>query len=387
MSKKELISQLGLEQEILEAVIGNINSSSYTDGVRSAFIVLTTYIREISGEDGDGVGLIGEAFGKSTPKIQLAADIKTTTGNSIQQGIQSILRGMYQAFRNPRNHELYQDDEETGIRLILMIDTLLKFIKKNKVDYFNEEEFFKRILDPHFPKNSVYAYNVVAEIPDKYKFSIFIKALDNILVEGAGVSYTIFALYRVFNQETLKQAAEEIAIRTRNLTIDSYELKRFIFVLRSDMWTLINKVDRIRLENMIIQDLKEGKISPNEETGILGALGRKFGEYFTLREQLVDAIIERLGDYRYSQNYIAKYYLSFLPKIFISTEEITIACKLIVISTVSAKCQNMRTSLPEKVKKYPDTWRKELRKAFLDKELDDRSYVKSFIKILDELDK
>jgi Protein of unknown function (Hypoth_ymh) len=81
---------------------------------------------------------------------------ETETDWSIQQGIEQILRGMYQALRNPRSHSKFSDTQEDADAIILFLNYILKQVDHSKSP-FDRATFTRRLFDPLFPQNSRYA--------------------------------------------------------------------------------------------------------------------------------------------------------------------------------------------------------------------------------------
>lgn len=376
-----LLNILELEEDLYDSIRTRFESMEYTDAVKSAFIHLTDYLRTVSGLHLDGVELIGKTFGGKDSQIIQLTEMKTETDRNIQEGIQFILRGIYQAFRNPRNHNKYQDDKATAIRIISIIDLMIKFIRNNIKEY-NYEEILKRIFDDYFYESDEFADSLVAEIPVDKRYDIFLKVLDMINHgKRDKLAYFFNALYRVFDQKTLTIATEEIGKRTR--LIDKNDIIPYLFILRPDMWGKLPKEIRLRLEGMIIDDVSKGEIQNGYTSGIFGTWGTVFAPYFELREELGNAIIERLHQSWYSQNYIARIYLEVLPIIFVSTEEISKACSGIAYAAVVNRARDLRHELIKFIPTLKTEWKVLLKDKVDEKFYHDHNYATTLIEIID----
>lgn len=107
--------------DLWEAIQKNYESENYTGSILDAVFKLTDTIRNKTGLEGDGTGLIGQAFGGDDPRIKLNK-LQTNSEKDFQKGIQDILRGIYTGIRNPRSHDAMVDDK-------LSADAIIVFIK------------------------------------------------------------------------------------------------------------------------------------------------------------------------------------------------------------------------------------------------------------------
>ena len=91
---------------------------------------LAQRIREKSGVDGDGATLVDRVF-STKPPVLAFNELRTETEKNEHKGFASLLKGCFEAFRNPRAHQLrilWKDDDDT-------------------VDYFTLFSFLHRKLD------------------------------------------------------------------------------------------------------------------------------------------------------------------------------------------------------------------------------------------------
>lgn len=375
------LADLEIEQDLYDVVYTKFATGQYTDAVKDAFLHLTEYLREMGGQHGDGVDLVSKVLAGNAPSIKLTK-METETEVAIQNGIHFVMRGLYMAFRNPRNHEKYSDDANTGLRIILMIDTMLKFIRQN-IKEFRLDELMRTVFDVYFVESDDYANSIVDRIPENKRYQAFQEVLERIQ-DGdiKKLQYFFYALYRVFPQQALIEAAGEIGEKMRNGTPD--EINKYLFVVRDDMWNKIPVDIRARVENMIIKEVEKGYSNGYIVNGSFGAWGAKFGPHFGLREELCAAILERLSDSWYSQDYISKNFLTRLPKIFITQEEINAVAGRIGYATISNKARGLRSRLREVIKSFPDTWKSALHQEIVERRHSDPHYAQTLLELLEQ---
>jgi uncharacterized protein (TIGR02391 family) len=97
-----------IEERLWKMIQNSYEDRNYTGAIHDAIYFLSDLIREKSGLESDGVSLIGQAFGGKSPKLKVNK-LQSESDKNIQAGIAQILRGIYQAIRNPRSHEKYND--------------------------------------------------------------------------------------------------------------------------------------------------------------------------------------------------------------------------------------------------------------------------------------
>jgi uncharacterized protein (TIGR02391 family) len=107
-----------LDRRLWAAIDNAYQGSNYTGAILDAIHFLGELMREKTGLDGDGVALVGQAFGGQNPLLKITK-LQTESDVSIQKGVEAFLRGLYQGIRNPRSHEKYVDNLEDAEALIL----------------------------------------------------------------------------------------------------------------------------------------------------------------------------------------------------------------------------------------------------------------------------
>ncbi|WP_243549258.1 TIGR02391 family protein [Priestia megaterium] len=377
--EEKLFNGFKLTEELSQIVSHKIIQEQYTDAIKDAFLFLTGYIREISGEDGDGVGLVGKVFGGKTPSVKLSK-FQTESEKSVHEGIQSILRGLYQAFRNPRNHDYHSDDRDTCLRIIVVIDTMYKYLKEN-IQSYSMDDVIDSVLDPFFVCSEVYADSLVSNIPLPNRFEAFITIINEISKDNLDkIKYFIEALYRVFDAELIESAAEFVANKLRGKTPS--ETEAYLYLLQDDMWKYLPKDVKMRAENMIISELKIGEIYSGLLKHQFGKWAAKFGEHFEMKDDLREAILNRLDKSWYSQDYISRFYLQVLPKLFNDEKDIQEITRGIAYAAMSNKAREFRKELLGVVSEYPQEWKSSMRKSIELRIYEDESYGNSLLEKL-----
>ena len=166
--------ETSLSEPLRRAVQSAYERREYTAAILDAVYYLSEVIRERSGLDSDGVALVGQAFGGKPPRLKVNK-LESESDRSVQQGIESMLRGFYQAIRNPRSHEKHTDSEQDADAIILFVDFLLRIILQSKAP-FEKKDFLKRVFDSDFVESDRYANLLVQDIPANKRVEVFIDA-------------------------------------------------------------------------------------------------------------------------------------------------------------------------------------------------------------------
>lgn len=106
---------MNLQQEIDNAlwvaVRRSYEAGAWSNAIIDAVNFLSESLRVRSGLQSDGTALAGQALGGKNPKLKLNR-LETETEQSIQTGVEQLLRGVYQAVRNPRSHGKTDDTQQ-----------------------------------------------------------------------------------------------------------------------------------------------------------------------------------------------------------------------------------------------------------------------------------
>jgi uncharacterized protein (TIGR02391 family) len=302
-----------LEPKLWEAVRASLEARKFTAAILDGMHLLSDVIRERSGLEGDGVSLVGAAFGGSSPKLKVNR-MQTESEQNEQRGVEALLRGLYQAIRNPRSHGGHQDDERDADAILLFVDYLLRTVDQSRSP-FSLTVIVARVLDPDFVPNERYGTLLANEIPpnrrlmtcreifarrsqadrDKVKF-FFAAVLSAMPPEEVG------ELYEMVSEE-LRQTEDEDTIR---------------FVLKSfppDLWPRLHEAARLRIENKLIRSVESGKWVAKQNRCSSGALGTwavNVIKYFTLKDEMWRALTSKLSTSdREEQDYVFTYFMRY----------------------------------------------------------------------------
>jgi len=199
-----------VEERLWQMIQGSYENRNYTGAILDTIYFLSDLVREKSGLSSDGISLIGQAFGGKSPKLKINK-LQSDSDKNIQSGIAQILRGLYQAIRNPRSHEKYKDSKPDADCIILFVDYLIRIIDQSKTP-FTKHEFFERVLEDNFVPKKRYADLLVNEIPKKQRLDIFIE-LYNLKEQGDGEKLKIFfeSLIEKLNKDELQEVYNTIS--------------------------------------------------------------------------------------------------------------------------------------------------------------------------------
>ena len=124
------LGALDLHPEIERAVRDLFRDGHYANAVEDACKVLDALVKMRSGRDDiSGTKLMQVVFGSKTPILRFS-ELATESEQSEQQGMMFLYSGAMLAFRNPRAHQILEDDPEMAIELISFVSLLAKYLDK-----------------------------------------------------------------------------------------------------------------------------------------------------------------------------------------------------------------------------------------------------------------
>jgi uncharacterized protein (TIGR02391 family) len=307
--------KIGIQQDLWDVIEKNYVNESYSSAILDTIHLLTETIRNKTGLEGDGSSLIGQAFGGENPKIQLNK-LQTESEKNVQKGMQDILRGVFTAIRNPRSHDKHTDTKADADAIIYFIDYLLKIIDNSKMS-FEETTFLNRVFEKYYVKTVEYSDLLVAEIPKRQRVNI---AIAVILKRNNGdiykLAYFFAALISKLEENEINQVYKVISEELK-YTDTHNDISTILHISPPNNWYRIDKLVRLRIENLLYENVKLGEYDPEEENCKHGALGTWIEKdhllHFDKPYQWTLLIVEKLKKVNSNEKEYAKQY--FLEKI------------------------------------------------------------------------
>ncbi len=264
-----------IEERLWNFIKRSYNSEDYKNAILDSIQFIGDIIRYKAGLDNDGYQLIGNAFGGANPKIRLNK-LKTESEKNIQKGIESILRGIYSAYRNPRSHSKINDTEQDAFEIIIFINHLLKLIDKSK-GKFSTELFLKRVFDNDFVQNKKYADLIVNEIPKNKIFEVSIEIFRQ--KETGKVNNLNLVWDSLKGQLNEEESNEIIKLVSEELRFtDSLKTVIRCIALFKSQWINIDEDARLRAENKIIQLIPQAEKDYHGRTNDAGVYASWFSD-------------------------------------------------------------------------------------------------------------
>ena len=283
-----------IEERLWNFIKRSYNSEDYKNAILDSIQFVGDIIRDKSGLDNDGNQLVGSAFGGSNPKIKLNK-LKTESEKNVQKGIESILRGIYSAYRNPRSHSNINDTEQDAFEIIIFINHLLKLIDKSK-GKFSTELFLKRVFDKDFVQNKKYAELLVKEVPKNKAFETSIEIFRN---KETGKIHNLRLVWESLQSELSEEEVNEILklVSEELRFTDSLNQVIRCIALFSSKWEIIDEDARFRAENKLIQIIPEAEKNyhgQTNESGVYASWLKSIVKVSLLRGEIAFKLYESL---------------------------------------------------------------------------------------------
>lgn len=363
-----------IRHELWLAISNTYEAENYSHAILDAMHYMSEIIREKSGVDGDGHGLIGAAFGGQSPILRVNK-LQTETERNVQKGLEQVLRGMYQAIRNPRSHEQIEDTKNTADAIIYFVNYLLSIINQSQ-EPFTISGFVSRVFDKHFVHSSRYAELLVAEVPQGKYLDVLVEIYRRKREgDGENLAYVVKEILKLTPEE---QISDFLAVVSEELktTQDTGDLRLTLQILPPILWKNLNMTARMRAENILIKSIEEGKANSQGNTlkgaGALGTWAREFLEHFEFKYRAGGTILKKLGGSYDEQMYIFVFFLSQLPAIYDGSYQkescIQAVCKAV-------KEEGFDTYLAERLSgsywSFPEDWRNTIKSELPDLKIDE----------------
>lgn len=352
-----------LSPELWDAVRVNYEKRNFSGAILDAFYFLSDLLRKKSGAEGDGAALVGQALGGATPKIKLNR-LQNESEWNVQKGLEQMLRGFYQAVRNPRSHEKTVDSEEDAQVIIVFVGYIVRQLDQAK-SQFSRVDFRKRVLDPDFVPQERYARLLVNEIPVGQRLEVF---LDIFRAKAEGRAENLHHFFKVLlddlNTEDREQVFEVISDELKNADEDA-SIRLVVACFEGEVWPSIDEAVRLRIENRLVRSIREGRYDKEKDKCISGSLGTwctKLLPYFSLKQEFINVVGQKL----YSKNaqeedYVFKYIFAHLE---ILSEKIPSFIEFSICARLKKGVGRFHEAMYLVCPWDRDVWSSELAKAF-----------------------
>lgn len=363
--------QSHITPELWSAIASTYDAKNYSGAILDAMHELSTMLRERAGVDGDGASLAGQALGGDTPRLRINR-LETQTERDAQRGLEQLVRGMYQAIRNPRSHEHIDDTQDVADAVIVFVNYVLGILGQSR-EPFTLEDFLHRVFDRDFVQSDRYADLLAEEIPASKRvdtlIEIYRRKSDG---DGENLKYVVRAILNVLPKDQIPQLLDVVS---EDLKFVQYEkaIRCCLQILPPQLWPQIKEVARLRIENRLIQSIREGKTTSDPLDGnkaVSGALGTWASDYlkhFTMKERVGQALARKIayGDVD-EQRYVTTYFMSVLSDVMMSDESMRRFCTKAIGEAVRKNNALVRDSLVSNIRGFSIEWQNEIAESLKD---------------------
>jgi uncharacterized protein (TIGR02391 family) len=129
---KRAFATLDLQPELTQSRVPKLfEDGHYANAVEDACKVLKLCVQMRSGSDLDGKTLMEHVFSPKNPTLRFS-NLTTDSELNEQQGMMFLYSGTMLALRNPRAHELLDDDPDQALDYIAFINMLIKALGRTR---------------------------------------------------------------------------------------------------------------------------------------------------------------------------------------------------------------------------------------------------------------
>lgn len=303
-----------VDPELWSAVRRSYESAGWSNAILDAIHRLSDVIRAKTGLQSDGVVLAGQALGGKSPKLRLNR-LETESETSFQSGIEHLVRGLYQAFRNPRSHGKINDSQRDADAVIIFVDHLIKLIGVARTE-FTLDTCVDRILEENFVPSQRYAELIVSEVPARHRLDVAVSVFQRRgSSDGKRLKFFFDSIIPKLSDAEKADLLRVISDELRSASADG-DIRLVLQLLGPDYWLALDEVARLRVEHLLHKDLQDGRYDKATYRCVGGALAtwsRSFFKHLTLREEFYLTLIHKLRSRnRQQQDYVFEYFFTAL---------------------------------------------------------------------------
>lgn len=119
-----------LHELVATACCELVRTKHFRQGVYDAFLAFRDRVSELSGlNESDDSTLMGKAFGGTSPRLVVVPNLIDETNRNIQRGMAHLSQWLCALVRNPLAHKPTQLDRAEAMRMVGMIDLLVRRVE------------------------------------------------------------------------------------------------------------------------------------------------------------------------------------------------------------------------------------------------------------------
>jgi hypothetical protein len=217
------------------------------------------------------------------------------------------------------------------------------------------------IGDTEFVESKRYAELLVEEIPQNRRSDALVALFEvRTTVDARKLRFLISTLLSALDEPQLAQYLAIVSDEMRTAT-EFAAIRSLLQMLTPELWPKTSEASRLRIENKLIREIKEGEILVRgKTTGALCTWAGSFMKAFTLRKEGANILISKLEDNDADdRHYVAKHFLHHLPEILIEEGETKRAVRAIS-TAIRNEDPNLREAVINRIRTFPTSWQSKL---------------------------
>jgi uncharacterized protein (TIGR02391 family) len=124
-------AQLNLHGRIGEAAEDLFVGGHYAEAVFAGAKSLLNYVKEKSGKDAEGTGLMQSVFSRNAPVLRVN-ELATDSDRDEQEGVMHLMTGAVKALRNPGGHAFPELTIQQATDRLILLSMLAKYVQTAK---------------------------------------------------------------------------------------------------------------------------------------------------------------------------------------------------------------------------------------------------------------
>lgn len=313
-----MLNKDNIKADFWKAISTHYEKECYTDALKDACLYIVQLVQEKSEqEDLDGEKLINNVFSESNPKL-IINNYETQSEKDEQRGFGFLLRGIICAIRNPISHSRdfnFSKNEADAILLFINNYILAKLDSSKDSKYV--EDWFCFIFEENDNDSEKISNAILKNMSKKDKLNFLINVVNRLAeIKEGKYNYIINKLYDDLNK---KEQAEIINLLNKKLikADDGRYLRMFFNHFNTNIWTKLDELVKVRIEEMVYDNINNGKAYMNpismkkEYKGSLGTWTRRWVKEFNNSSDIIELIFNKMR-YKEEADYVIDYFNDIL---------------------------------------------------------------------------